>query len=234
MEYCSRALEEIRDNGFAQLNSAQGSGIVEAVRTTLNAYKKLVASFFTDKADEIHFIYTSIKNNAFPYNKVETTDCNTARHNYNEYLEGFQTYIDRLMDLETSDEVDHNRLNQSLKDVADRDANFILKLMNSETNPKEPTDINGAMKNVEVLIDLYHQMDNLCNMLAKYSIRLSSVDPGYRNEMVSGLVLMAKSIIHFHHVIIFEILDCYDAIHNSIQKRTPVNGEKKVEEYQIF
>ena len=234
MEYCSRTLEEIRANGCHLIDEGSYTNIVGAVRKTFAAYKEIVANFFTDKADEIHFIYTSIKENSYPYNSVETTDCNAARHNYNEYLEGFREYINRLMDLKAGDEVDHSKLAESLNSVKTRDSDFIQGLLNSDSNPKERTNINGAMKNVEVLIDVYNQMDGICDNLAQYTIRLDPVDPAYKNEMISGIVLMAKSIMHFHYIIICEILKCYHDIHNSIQVRTSVHGEQKVEEYQIF
>lgn len=235
MGFCSpEDLEKIYAKYAADVETTDISNLVTLVQVELGKYKDTVTGFFTDKADEIRFIYKSIRENSFPYNKIMAADSNKARHLYLEYFEGLQQYIQKLLDLKSTDEIDKEKLENSLIQISQRDHEFVDSLYQQERNPEEEMDIDSGMKNIEVLIDVYNSADQLSDALKKYVFMVDDADPEYVKQMVSGLKIMANSIRHFHKDIIKEILECYEKIHNSIQKRTPAMGEKVIETYQLF
>lgn len=227
-----RELEEIYSKYNADVDNTDIPNLVSLVQVELGKYKGVVEDFFTGKADEIRFIYKSIRDNQFPYNRIFSSDSNKARHLYLEYYEGLKEYLTKLIDVKPSDELDMNKVTLAIGRVAVRDQEFISSIYAEDKNPSEEMDINSAMKNIEVLIDVYDGTDSMIADLKSYVDQSSS---SVSDEAISsGLKLFANSIRHFHKDMIKEILECYEKIHQSIQKRTPVSGEVKVERYQIF
>ena len=49
--------------------------------------------FFSDKADQIHRIYTAIKENAYPFNRVEVIDLPIAYSKYMDYYPGMLEFL---------------------------------------------------------------------------------------------------------------------------------------------
>lgn len=235
MSYSQNELEEIYNSNNSKVDACDPSSLVTLVRDEFSQYKNTVASFFTDKANEIRFIYDSIRSNAFPYNRMMLADSNKAMHLYLEYFEGMQKYLDRVFNLKSTDEVDSAKLSVNITSMIARDHDFVDSIYSEETNPKEENDLNSAMLNVEVLIDVYNGADAYYHLLGTYADKLASVDPLYKDQCILAMKLMAHSVRHFHKDIIKEILGCYDIIHDSIQRRTPVGGEPKpVDPYQVF
>lgn len=235
MGFCNLTeLEELFEASCNGIDKNNVSDLNVIVQNELTRYKNVVTNFFTDKADEIRFIYKSIRENAFPYNRIIASDSNQARHLYLEYFEGLKEYIDKLLDLKATDEMNIEKLGSSISQICTRDHDFVASIYAEEKNPKESMDINSAMKNVEVLIDVYNDSDMIRDTMNSYITKLNSADTTYSEQMAVGLKMMAKSILHFHKNIIKEILECYEQIHNSIQNRTPAMGEKVIETYQLF
>lgn len=234
MSISPQALEEIYAEYSPRIEQADPSNLVTIVETEFTQYKNAVTTFFTDKADEIRSIYKSIRENAMPYNKISSADSNKARHIYMEYYDGLKEYLTKLLDIKGTDEVDSNVLAGGITKVKTRDHEFIDSIYGAEKNPPEEMDLNSAMMNIEVLIDLYNNADFMIGDLKKFVSMHANAEATYAEQMASGLKLLAHSIRHFHKDMIKEILECYDKIHNSIQNRTPVGGEKIVEKYQLF
>lgn len=211
---------------------------VELVSNEFHSLSEIIKDFFLSKKDEIKAIYNHIRNNDFPYNKINCFDIQAAIASYMDYNTGLVDYVLRILDLQESDEISTETLTASLDKVSDKDSMFTHRLFTygTDESPVENKDLNESMKNIEVLIDMDHNFNTfkmeIIDVVNKYN---EIKDNPYKAEiMKKGILFMINSIRTYHYYCIKAIFRCYTSIHKSIQNRTPVSGEKKVPEYQMF
>ena len=215
------------DQICGRLSENDCNDLVSLLREYFDGCKATVLSFFVEKKEEISNIYKAIRENAYPYNRISACDVNTMMHEYSEYCEGMAEFISRLMELQNSDGVDVNAIANKLTSVTDKDVAFI----NGLGSEVEVIDIDSAMKNVEVLIDVYSNFNNYLSIVERLN---NMMDDEYSIQKKEGLKLIVESICRYHKEVIKKILVCYDDITSSIQTRTPVSGTKTVDRYQMF
>lgn len=201
----------------------------------LNNYSTAIKDFFTGKEEEIKYIYKSIRENKFPYNKVSCYDINSALHQYMEYYPGLVEFINKLIDLKDSDNIDPSSVQSTIANVNNRDKEFICSIVCGEKNELEEMGINDAMKNVESLIDIYNSLSDYKKMVENACRTVDNNNCGkYCNEIKQGLKVLVTSITCFNSKVISEVVKTYDKIHQSIQERTPVKPPVETPKYQMF
>ena len=201
----------------------------------IGKYSVAIQTFFTGKEDEIKFIYKSIRENSFPYNRVKCYDINSALIQYKDYFAGLVEFINKIIDLRDTDNIDPSAIQSTIAKINNRDKEFICDIICGSKNELEEMDINDAMKNVETLIDINSTFDDYKNMVSN---SCNIVDKNnctkYANEIKAGLRVFITSIACFNSKAISEVIKTYDKIHQSIQSRTPVKGVVEIPKYQMF
>ena len=208
------------------------------MRDLFNAYSDEIRMFFNGKEGRIKEIYSAIRTDSFPYNKIESINCVEANATYDDYVKGLIIYVNKVLNLQDSDQIAADVIKKHLSKMTNRDDDFIHRLVTGETNNGsciEPESINDAMKNVEMLIEIDKTLESyittaskLCNTAAQ------NTSENYQNECKDAVILYATSVARFNCMIIEAIFDCYNKIDESLNKRTPVNSKSITPELQVF
>lgn len=216
-------------------NNLNSSEFCQEMSNELTRYSEAIKNFFTGKETEIKFIYKSIRENSFPYNKVKCYDINSAIHQYMEYYPGLVEFINKLIDLRDTDTVDPSSAQSTIAQVNNRDKEFICSIVNGDKNELEEVSINDAMKNVESLIEINNSLNDFKKMVeSTCRIIDNNHCDKYQNEIKQGLRVFVTSIACFNSKVISEVANTYDKIHQSIQQRVPVNPPAETPTYQMF
>lgn len=212
------------------------SSITDVLIEDIKTYNNIISSFFVGKENEIKQIYNSIKNKKFPFNKVSVLDINFVSNTYLEYFEGMIEFINKVVDLNDSDEVSNESISSTINKINERDSEFIESIFGGSRCSESSVDINTAMLNVEKLIDInedFSMFINTVNKVCEYAQNNNSSK--YKNEIILALNVLLKSIRVYNRNCVSNILKTYDKITASIQVRTPASGVlHKVQKYQMF
>ena len=208
------------------------------MRDLFNAYSKEIRMFFNGKENRIREIYSAIRTDSFPYNKIESINCVEANATYDDYVKGLVIYVTKVLNLHDNDQIAADVIKRHLAKMTNRDDDFIHRLVMGDTNSGsciEPESINDAMKNVEMLIEIDKTFESyittasdLCNIASQ------NTSKNYQNECKDAVILYVTSVARFNCMIIEAIFDCYNKIDESLNTRTPVNGVPIKEELQVF
>lgn len=208
------------------------------MRDLFNAYSKEIRMFFNGKENRIREIYSAIRTDSFPYNKIESINCVEANATYDDYVKGLVIYVTKVLNLHDNDQIAADVIKRHLAKMTNRDDDFIHRLVTGDTNAGsciEPESINDAMKNVEMLIEIDKTLESyimraseLCNIAAQNSSK------NYQSEYKDAIILYATSVARFNCMIIEAIFDCYNKIDESLNKRIPASDENIVPELQVF
>ena len=220
-------LQALHAENTARINNASNGEILSILDDEISTYKKIVTDFFVEKKDELAHIYKSINTRAFPYNRIVCEDINTTRFEYGEYCEGMIAFVNKLLELYDGVSVNPELVNTSLGNISQRDQEFI-----NSSRPQEEMDINNAMKNIEVLIDIYDDFTDFHNRVATMTEQIGKDQ--YSGLKETGVKILVNSIRAYNNHVIGSVLCCYDKIHESIQHRTPVSGDPETPQYALF
>lgn len=176
-----------------------------------------IVNFFDCRGSRelISSIYSKLKNNELPYNKVDTIDVNKVVAMYKEYNESMLEYIMKILDA-SSDKADYtDYINKAIKN----DHDYICKLMNDTCDKYS---LDEAMSNVEYLIDVKNDVE---------WFRKNYDDIMSRNSELADLcgTMYATSVVTFTKNILPAVYNCFEAITASIEHRTPAGPEKTIE-----
>jgi hypothetical protein len=199
----------------------------------LNTYEISISSFFVGKESDIKKIYSAIRSNAFPYNKIRIIDINLAAHQYSDYFEGLCQFAKMVTGLSDSDEQNKEAIASKIQSVGERDKEFVDSLFNGTAIPYEESDISTAMKNVEVLIDIYQKLPEFIK-ISKDILESITNTTEYKSEVASGYEVFLNSIRNYSVQIIEFIIRTYESIENSMEVRESVKGSPIIPKYQLF
>jgi len=227
-------LEKTFNSFFDKISSEETEKYSEYVSSEFKAYSDIIREFFTGKENEIKNIYSYIRNKEFPYNKIKSPDIVKSRHMYIEYLTGMTKYMVKMTELQSTDDVDKEKLCDNISKIKDRDNQFVTSIFGGDENPPIDEDLDSSMKNIEVLIDTNSDFNvfktDITNLINKYN----SSSELYKPVVSKGVMVYINSIRFYIYSCIKSILNCYMCIQNSLQHRTPVNPPKETPQYQMF
>lgn len=232
-------LEEL-DNIAGEFNNKFHTGEVSKfsvyISDEFSRYSDVIRSFFINKEKEIRNIYSAIRNKEFPFNKIKSADVNQARHIYREYFDGMNEYVFKMTDLKSTDQINTDVLKENLTKIAERDRIFIESLFGGDKNPVVEEDLNSAMKNIEVLIDINEDFNYFRSKINEIVNKYEAVEDNsiYANSIMAGICQYADSIRLYNHKCLEAILKCYTSIIESIQVRESVIPKPTIPEFQIF
>lgn len=204
-------------------------------------YENYLFDFFRNKSDEIESIYSAIRNNDFPYNKISHfIDIAEVSEKYISYFVGFTDYACKLAelinsedDIDYDDVIDVNIVASRNQKISNADNIFLKSLFNTTDN--EVVDINTAMKNIEYALssDNYIRKEIEDRADCVYYKLKNINDNKFKNVAMQGLEIYYKSIREFYINYVSVVQNTYISIINSIKTRTPAI-EKEVKKYQLF
>ena len=231
------SLEEL-DNTFneffSKIDSGEISKYTEYVANEFETYSNIIRGFFTGKENEIKGIYMSIRQKEFPFNKIVSPDINEARNMYMEYFKGMTEYMFKMTELKSSDEINTDSLIGNINKIRERDRSFVESIFGGEKNPPIEDDLNSTMRNVEVLIDVNSEFGAFKSKISNLINEYNSSEDIYKPAISSAISVYINSIRFYNYMCIKAILNCYNAIINSIQVRESANPKPPTPEYQIF
>ena len=211
------------------------SCMLSIIKKDFEKYKHEIGFFFYGKEKEIKSIYTAIKDNSFPYNKISAVDVNFATHAYADYLEGLIQFSHKMLSLRETDEIEQTKIESTIHAVAEKDNLFIESLFGGEKNPVKEMDIDTAMKNIECLINIDNDFSHFCELGKTLCLVYEeNMNDKYKIVILEGLKVFFKSIIHYNQKCVESVLSTYKDIRTSMEKRTPAHGEVEVPKYQLF
>lgn len=223
--------------GFYQ-DIEQASTPTEISDITTNLFKKyseFIKTFFSGRESEIKRIYEGIRNNSYPFNKIRMIDVNMAIHCYSDYFTGLLQFANKISDLRDSDSIAPESVSNTLGMVRDKDKAFVDSLFGGDRNPCAVVDLDTAMVTVEAFIQLDSNFDEF--ILATKSITNDAAvsnSKKYNNQVMDGIRVFVSSIGYYNFNCLSEIVKTYLNIVDSMTSRTPANGDKEVETYQLF
>lgn len=227
----------IHDEVSREINSTNVTNdLMKLTEKEFLVYQELIRSFFTGKEDEIKSIYDSIKNNDYPYNKIQDIDIAYAENTYSQYLEGLMEFVNVTTKLKDTDTVPVDKVRDTINTVANKDKSMLSSLFGGDMNPVIDMSIDVAMKNIEVLINIdgdFSKSIDGCNSVL-VPLRLSGIPDTYHNEIFDAVKILFESLRTYNFKCICTIFDTFEKIHDSIQTRTPVNGVVEKPKYQLF
>lgn len=198
-------------------------------------YGSIIKDFFVGKESEIKNIYNSIRNNSFPYNKVECIDINNAMNLYKDYFEGMWEFVNKVCDLRDTDDVKIDNIISTITKVNDKDKEFISSILGGDRNPSQVVTLDDAMKNVECLIDIDSKLQNYIKLIDTLCCKTNTLQTQKYNEQINnGICVVITSIGFFISRCMEEIIATYDRIIKSMTSRVPSTGTPEVPEYQMF
>lgn len=198
-------------------------------------YSEIISGFFLGRKDDIKKIYSNLKNNLFPYNKISSMKLDVALYDYSNYIKGMIEFIRRTTDLRDTDSVDRNSVRKTVDAVKDKDTDFVESIFDGRLNEVSDMDLDSAMKNVETLIDIELSLSQYVNIgkQIKSSI-LSNNSDKYKEEILDAIKIYTTSILQFSYKCLIGIFKTYEKIFTSMESRTPAGGVKEVPKYQLF
>lgn len=198
-------------------------------------YFEIISSFFLGKKDEIKKIYDSLKNNMFPYNRISSIKLDVAMYDYSNYSNGMIEFIRRTTDLKDTDEVNKDSVRNTIDSVRSKNDDFVESIFDGRLNEVCDMDLDSAMKNVEILIDVEPTLSKYVNIgkQIKSSI-LSNNSEKYKEEILDSMKIYTISILQFYYKCLIEIFNTYEKISTSMKSRTPAGGVKEIPKYQLF
>lgn len=205
---------------------------MDIVKKEFYSFSEIIRTFFVGKESEIKYIYNSIREHKFPYNRISCIDVSVAKHMYSDYIVGMIEFINKLANLKDGDNISIDAVGKTIEKVIEKDEDFISSIFGGEKNKTQSMDIDSAMKNIEELIDVEGQLSEF----EGYARSLSNLtfSNTYKPVAIKGFKIYFKSVLNYNSKCIEEILSCYDKIHKSIQNRTPAKGVIEKPEYQLF
>lgn len=216
------------------INEIEVRAIPEILEREFSEYKGLVSDFFVRHRDEIAHIYKIIREDSFPYNKIPCIDLYEVRMDYTEYAEKMFSFVNVVLDLKDSDSVDPIAVDERIAQVFGQSEDFVRSLFSHEKCAEDrfcDRSINDAMRNVECLIALYDEFDCFHDMTSNLVVKVTT-EYGY--QKVTAIKNMVNSIRLYICYMIKEMIQCYNTIAKSIEKRTPVLGEPVKPKYDLF
>lgn len=193
----------------------------------LNEYMCIIESFFVDEENNIRYIYESIRKNDFPYNKVNLVDVNLSNHIYSDYMEGMNEFVQRIASLRDDYDIKNESVEDTINKVYEKDKEFTSSLFTEAGgNPPTYVNLNEAMKNIEVLIELNDRFNNYKNMVDNaVGFAKENASDKYKSEVLNGLKVFTESISSYTYESINNIFHSYSAIKENMSKRTPAGSK---------
>lgn len=216
-------------------NEKDTESVFKLFEQEICVYSEIISSFFLGKKDEIKKIYDSLKNNMFPYNKISSIKLDVATYDYSNYLNGMVEFIRRTTDLKDNDEVSKDSVRKTIDSVREKNDDFIESIFDGRLNEICDMDLDSAMKNVEILIDMEPTLSKYVNIgkQVKSSV-LSNNSEKYKEEILDSIKIYTTSILQFNYKCLIEIFNTYEKISTSMETRTPAGGVKEIPKYQLF
>lgn len=190
--------------------------------------------FFVGKEDQIHRIYTAIKEGTYSNNLVTCVDLPVIFSKYMDYYTGMVDFVKSAISINDDDEIETSVALMKLETIREKDNDFIDNLFFSE-DASEEMSINDAMKNVEMISDLMDfegkanaQIDQLMCSFAKSQKYGKINDEGiavYMQSVCTFVMDMVIKICYIYHCI------CVNMNAVAASRFIP---KKETPEYQIF
>ena len=194
----------------------------------------ILDGFFSDKADQIHKIYTAIKENAYPFKRVEVIDLPIAYSKYMDYYPGMLEFCEATVSLTDSDDIVIESAASTVDTVIGRDKKFVDSIFFMESY--DSMNLNDAMKNVEMISDLVAFEEKLKTDIDAMKASFDSFSAKYNDVKESGVSMYMQSVASFLMDMIMKIVYTYHQIVVSMQDRAGSDfiPKKETPEYQIF
>lgn len=194
----------------------------------------ILDGFFSDKADQIHGIYTAIKENAYPFNRVEVIDLPVAYSKYMDYYPGMLEFCEATASLTDNDDIVVESAASTVDTVIGRDKKFVDSIFFMESY--DSMNLNDAMKNVEMISDLVAFEEKLKTDIDAMKASFDSFSAKYNDVKESGVSMYMQSVASFLMDMIMKIVYTYHQIVVSMQDRAGSDfiPKKETPEYQIF
>jgi hypothetical protein len=211
--------------------SASCTEKLEYLQKELYSYSEIISSFFVGKENEIKEVYSIIRNNSHPYNKISVTDINLALHNYEDYFSGLTHFANLVCGLVDTDNQVEESISNRINSIKERDNEFVESLFENH----EMVTIDSAMSEVEVLVDIYRELDEFIQVCKDVCNKVTTNDcKKYKTYISDAYGILVNSIHNYCTNCIKNILTIYSEIEDSIKVRESVKGSPIVPKYQIF
>jgi len=129
-------LNKIRTSVTEEIsNQTYLKDIGEVVIKEMEAVKSVIRSFFVNEQESIQKIYSIIKTNSMPWNKINGIDLDLAYHLYIEYFEGFSTFVNKVVSLTDDDTVSVEHVRKTVETAKKVNEEFIHDIFRGEKNP---------------------------------------------------------------------------------------------------
>lgn len=218
---------------LGQVNTV--NDVLSSLQSAFSVYENDMKEFFSNEKDNIQRIYSAIRENTFPFNKVIVSDSNIASHMYKKYAEGMLEYAMKVADLQDTDQINPSNVETGINKVSLRDQLYIDSIFGGEQNPKTSMDIDSAMKNIEVIIDMKANQDSYLDMMKIVVDKIHSTSSEvFQGAKLASVKMMFDSMSYYEYKAILEIINCYKDICASLETRASANPAPETPKYQVF
>ena len=202
----------------------------------LNDCNDTISSFFISRRDDIKNIYTAIRENKYPHNKIIFINIMTSLRMFNEYFSGLHEYAMNLAKLDSNMDISKDAIKKMVNDVEYKNSEFIDSIFGCQRNPEMSDTIDQAM------MYSIEQLESLKLSCSSYNEKAKSVfdclgnkdNSKYLSEITLGLRTYTTSIGDLAYCSMREMVRTYNSIMDSMRCRVPVNGTKDAPKYKIF
>lgn len=194
-----------------------------------------VKRFFDGNRETIHELYEAIRHNTRPYNKIVGLNIHEIFMNYSEYEQGLHEFLTKCSELRDDMNVDKLAIRKRIMDISARDPEFINKFFDPRFAEYRKMGLNDAMYNIETMIILHDEMVDH-ELAVKHAIGIieenASVD--YATEILDGVKIYIKSVMHFYEEIYTAIFKLYLATLKSYETREPAKLKEVVRPHEDY